>query len=780
MGLGVARDTQAREAPAGPGPALASLARHAAAFVAAPPATFGLSVDRPGPGPDRAANGSTAGPVGAAPCPPTRTTPNALAAINRLNYYRAMVGAEPLCPHEALIASSQNHADYILRNYADRSAFPNDNVHLEAEGKPGFTGVTSGDRSRAAGFPWNVGGEVLVTGGAESYPDPTIRVEILMTSFGHRARMLDPANRFAGYGQGVNERQSIGLMNLGGWPTGEDPTANVTPYPLGFPADGATNSPVEHDFTVYGVGGPLRVDAIELRDASGQALPTDPRGAGCSGQNCVGMVPVGGLKPGTTYVAYARGAVGAVPFERTWRFTIVSELTFQRTAVWVPNVKNNAPDHTFGGTWRTGLQVLNLTKDRPANVRLRFLSSDGAEVAASAVQVLAAAKAQTFFGAGLGAPEGFGGSVIVDSNTPVAVIANGLSERGATSFAGVPLTQSRTDYEAGYPYGVPIALRNANGVSSALVLQNASPYLARLVYLRFIRLGETSGPEHILPAPLPPGATYELPLAAVPSLDDGWQGSVAIRADQRLAIVVNQSNGQSNRRSYLAANGWPIQIGASRLYGPLVMNNNGGFSSSIHVQNGTFEAVSVTLKLYSSATGAKVAEQTRRLTTASATAWTVAELLGNDDPFVGSVTVEAGTNEVILGVVNQMNAGANQASAYSMFTRGTATVVAPLVQTANGGWSSGFQVQNVGATAAAVTVAATDTSGNAVTVPNDTRTIPPGKSETWFPLTRAGVPFVGSAVATSPAGSQLVGIVNQLNVDASAVDFFTTYEALNQ
>ncbi|MBI3966042.1 MAG: hypothetical protein HY329_10445, partial [Chloroflexi bacterium] len=147
----------------------------------------------------------------------------------------------------------------------------------------------------------------------------------------------------------------------------------------------------------------------------------------------------------------------------------------------------------------------------------------------------------------------------------------------------------------------------------------------------------------------------------------------------------------------------------------------------------------------------------------------------------GSAIVEAGAGSGIIGIVNQVNQDTNQASAYSLFATGAAAVVAPLVQTANSGWNSGYQVQNVGTSDATVTMVVTDTAGNVIgSVPNPTRSIPPGKSETWFPITALGTRVVGSALATGSAGAKLVGVVNQLNQESGVVDFFTTYEAISQ
>ncbi|MBI3966505.1 MAG: hypothetical protein HY329_12805, partial [Chloroflexi bacterium] len=278
-------------------------------------------------------------------------------------------------------------------------------------------------------------------------------------------------------------------------------------------------------------------------------------------------------------------------------------------------------------------------------------------------------------------------------------------------------------------------------------------------------------------ARLAPGAAWELPQGGIPELATNFEGSAVVSADQPVAVVVNHSN----RRSLLATVGQTT--GAATLNAPLVMTNNGGFSSVVHVENVGETVTNVTITVVDSTTGAVVGTETRTLTPATTTKWGPlpgTERAGNA-PFVGSATITASTGGLLVGAVEQYNPGTNQSSEYTLFAGGSADVVAPLVQTGNSGWSSGFQVMNVGTTPATVTVRVTSTEGLAVeSVPNPTRTIAPGRSETWFPITAPDVRVVGSAVAEGSAGSQLVGVVNQLNTTATTADLFMTYEALNR
>ncbi|MBI3967678.1 MAG: hypothetical protein HY329_18730 [Chloroflexi bacterium] len=440
------------------------------------------------------------------------------------------------------------------------------------------------------------------------------------------------------------------------------------------------------------------------------------------------------------------------------------------TTMYVPVANNAAPDPAFGGVWRTGLQVFNLDASGPANVQIRYVNRDGSVAAVTPTVTVAAGRSQTFFGATSGVPEGFTGSAVVTADRAVTVVVNQLAQEAgmAGSFDAVSSPGPRVS--------APVVLRDANDVNTVLHVQNAGAATLSQVTVRIYRVDEVApGATRVIAAPLAPGAAFALPLAGITELGAGFLGSAVIEATQPLAVVANHSNGQ-----FLQASAGQI-AGAARLFGPLVMSNNAGFGSAVQIQNVGTTTTAVTMRVVSSLTGVVYPAQTRTLVPGAATNLRTALLVGSDERFVGSVVVEASGGGQIVGVVHQANGATNQASAYTLFTSGAATITAPLVQTSNSGWSSGFQIQNVGAQAATVTVVVVDAAGHLVgTVTNPTRTLAPGASETWFPITELGTPLVGSATAISPPGSQLVGVVNQLNAEAGPVDFFTTYEALGR
>ncbi len=96
----------------------------------------------------------------------------------------------------------------------------------------------------------------------------------------------------------------------------------------------------------------------------------------------------------------------------------------------------------------------------------------------------------------------------------------------------------------------------------------------------------------------------------------------------------------------------------------------------------------------------------------------------------------------------------------------------PLIMDRNGGYFTGFNVQNVGNSATNVTCTFTNSD---VTVSGN---VPAGGALTDVQNQKLGDGYVGSARCTGADGSQLVAVVNQLG-SAAGADQFLVYEGVN-
>jgi len=259
--------------------------------------------------------------------------------VNRANEYRKIVDVAPLTSHSAIVEAAQNHADYYVLNRGVAGAWTN-GPHGEVAGYPGFTGTDVSARLDFAGYLGESSGEVMHYIG-----DPTISVDGWMATVYHRLPIIDPNRKHAGYA--LNTQPGVDAMDFGAGPAATGVWMSATPYPLAYPVDGQTNipvgwsgleipnplppgvsTPVGYPFTIQGVNGTLFVEWAEMRDGSGNLVPTHPNPtAECGPRNCYTLIPVSPLAQNTTYTVSARGTIALIPFDLSWSFTTESGYT---------------------------------------------------------------------------------------------------------------------------------------------------------------------------------------------------------------------------------------------------------------------------------------------------------------------------------------------------------------------------------------------------------------------------------------------------------------------
>lgn len=286
--------------------------------------------------------GGSAPETAPAPAPPTTEVAGAPAAtgdtatdgFNRFNFRRQQAGLPALARNAAIDAAAQGHSNYQKANDVT--------THEQEPGKPGFTGVTEGDRLRAAGYalPANgyAYGEVIST---RSDPGGAAAAEDLVAAIYHRFLVLEPMYREGGAGAATTARgttyftsdlATIGLaggLSRGGvavYPSNAqaDVPAGVntdeeTPDPVpninrvGYPASvhaNLTSALAVKSFTITQRGGPVLATRL-LVHANDPETPASAAAA----------IPLSALLPGTTYDAAFVGTVDGLPVSRNWSFT---------------------------------------------------------------------------------------------------------------------------------------------------------------------------------------------------------------------------------------------------------------------------------------------------------------------------------------------------------------------------------------------------------------------------------------------------------------------------
>jgi hypothetical protein len=206
---------------------------------------------------------------------------------------------------------------------------------------------------------------------------------------------------------------------------------------------------------------------------------------------------------------------------------------------------------------------------------------------------------------------------------------------------------------------------------------------------------------------------------------------------------------------------------SSQVYLPLIMQDASGWTTTMTIQNPTGTPAYVQADLANTA-GLRVGSLPLALPPWGSQTLMPREVVGVTAGFVGSASLSASVP--ITVVVNQDRDGFNRA-AYAGFGSGAATLAAPLVFRAYNGWSTGIQVQNLGASPATVTVTYTGTGvqGSA----GDAAVIPPLASASFYqPASRALADgFVGSAMVRSLGGQPIAAVVNEVRADGSAMSY---------
>jgi hypothetical protein len=406
-------------------------------------------------------------------------------------------------------------------------------------------------------------------------------------------------------------------------------------------------------------------------------------------------------------------------------------------------------------SYTSGFQVQNL-ENTEASIHIIYYDQAGS-IVNEVDDVIAASDSNTYFP--IEAPEGFNGSVVIQSNVVVASVVNILGDNGlaAASYVG--------SGEPSLELLLPLLMQDNSGYNTWFNVQNAGSATAN------VEVAYSDGTT----------ANASIPVGAAHTFNQATEThslkvfSAIVTSDQPIAAaVIEESSDVMFAYSGFAS-------GTTNPVMPLVNANNSGYVTGIQIQNGGNVASSVTVSYTPSAAGTACTETQSIDPGASKT---FALLAFNDGSFgdcvggalfVGSATVTGNTAGVpLVGITNQLLPGVN-GEAYGSFDATVATdaVVMPLIMDRNSGYFTGFNVMNVGAGSTSVSCVFTN---NAYTVNG---TLDPGEALTDLQVNKLADGYVGSATCTAGAGGAIVGVVNELGPSGTA-DQLLVYEAISR
>lgn len=412
--------------------------------------------------------------------------------------------------------------------------------------------------------------------------------------------------------------------------------------------------------------------------------------------------------------------------------------------------------------YTSGVQVANLEASE-AQITLTAYNQDGTTNGTPATATLAANGSKTFFPIS-NVSAGFNGSIVVSSSKKIAAISNILS----------------SDFKAGASYvgrdagatTVRLPLLNANnaGFNTWFSVQNAGTADAT------VSVAYSDGKTNS--ATIKPGAAKVFYQAQEGHTAKVFAGTITSTNNQPLVAAVIQES-TSVIFAYTGFTG----AGSTAPVFPLVNANNAGYITGLQIQNTGTQSTDVTVSYTPSSAGTACTEKqtiapgdskTFALAAFANSSLGAAENCADTQKFIGSAKVTANSaNQTLVGIGNQLLPGKN-GEAYGSFSaeEATAKVVMPLIMDRNGGFFTGFSVQNVGTAATSVTCTFTNSS---VTVSGN---LNPDQALADLQGNKLADKYVGSATCTAGAGGKIVAVVNELGSTPGA-DQLLVYEGVN-
>jgi hypothetical protein len=320
-----------------------------------------------------------------------------------------------------------------------------------------------------------------------------------------------------------------------------------------------------------------------------------------------------------------------------------------------------------------------------------------------------------------GVPEGFLGSVVVASNTPMACNVNTQTTGAGTTSDPYRMGTSAgfADTETSPTMYAPQVMKNLAGTfSSYIAVQNTTTAATNVTVSYKDRFGAAI-PAATETVSIPGQSNHVFYQTDNANLPAGFLGAATISAQDGtsgLAVTVNFYNsGSSSSTAQLHSyNGFAS--GANKLLAPRVVRNYYGYNGGMSIQNVGSSATTVSID-FTFAGGTSFSYNSPSIAPGAALALyapDMAALAGVDALPVthrfGSAVIQAAPGGQIVAIINEDNRGGagvpaervGQGTTYNAILDGTQTndvFLAQVPRKAGGIFSGGFQVANTTATA---------------------------------------------------------------------------------
>ncbi|MFN8491996.1 MAG: hypothetical protein U0350_30625 [Caldilineaceae bacterium] len=431
---------------------------------------------------------------------------------------------------------------------------------------------------------------------------------------------------------------------------------------------------------------------------------------------------------------------------------------------------NSASTYAQGAftAYTSGVQVANL-EAADAQITLSAYNPDGSKNGTDLSDTVSANGSKTYFPIS-NVSNGFSGSIVVSSSKKIAAISNILSSNFSAGASYVGRDAGNTTVR------LPLLNKGNSGFNTWFSVQNAGTADAAIT----VKYSDGS-PDQT--ATIKPGAAKVFYQAQENHPVKTFAGTVT-SSQPLVAAVIQEST--SVMFAYTGFTG----PGSTNPVFPLINANNAGYVTGLQIQNAGTAATDVTVTYTPSGTGANPCTETQTIQPSASNTFAFLAFSTAANPtgvtssctkgakFVGSAKVTGNSaNQPLVGIGNQLLPGRN-GEAYGSFdptNDANNKVVMPLIMDRNGGYFTGFSVQNVGSTAA--TVSCTFSGGVSYSIP--ATTLQPGQALADLQGNKIANKYVGAATCTATdAAAKIVGVVNELGPSGTA-DQLLVYEAVN-
>jgi hypothetical protein len=441
-----------------------------------------------------------------------------------------------------------------------------------------------------------------------------------------------------------------------------------------------------------------------------------------------------------------------------------------------------------GGTWVSGISIVNLSSSDTATIALEFFDQSGASVFTLAGETIAAGGQKTYYVPGVsGFPASFVGSAVISSDQPVAANVN---TQVPTSGTGTMDNPNRVGTSAGVATPsatayAPQIMRDYYGWNSYCAVQNtstSSSTITEYVYDAGGALVDTNTQN------VAAYASYIFDHEDNTGLGSSFVGSSKYDGGGAdIAVVCNFYNDNLTHEDaqFHSYNGFAS--GAETLYLPRLVKDYYNYQSGLKIQNVGGSDITVDVTYYFGGV-----EYTQTSPTIGAgQAW--GPYMGSEGQLPGSMAgvsgsgagkVEAPSGATIVAIVNEDNrvGPAGRGSTYGGFSASDAShdIFFAQILAKYYGYSGGLQFQNIESTTATCSV--TYNPGNIVA-----SGISVGAGTSYSAFAPSFVPQDFNGSASVSCDKNVVGIGNlsfRSDIDSrygeNYGDSFATYNGINQ